>query len=102
MFALLAHWVKPLAKTLALSPHGFNPVDWVILVLMVICLMVWVKKGRKTVLTAIQAEHPEVTKVMFVEHNEFTGFPELATVRNQDGSEAKYKFESAGKWALSK
>lgn len=102
MLALLAHWAKLLAKALALSPHGFNPVDWVILVLVVICLLTWIKRGRKEILRSIQADHSEAVSIVYVEHNEFTGFPETTVVRNQDGSETKYKLESTGKWALSK
>ncbi len=102
MFMLLAHWVKLLAKTLALSPHGFNPVDWVFVLIAVICLLIWIKRDRKKILHAIQADHPEAVNIVCVEHSEFTGFPETTVVRNQDGSETKYKLESTGKWALSK
>ena len=98
----LMHVFTLLAKTFALKAHGFNPIDWVFVLVAVVCLLVWIKKDRKKILHAIQADHPEAVNIVYVEHSEFTGFPETTVVRNQDGSETKYKFESTGKWSLSK
>ncbi len=98
----LTHSLALLMKTFALKAHGFNPVDWVFVLIAVICLLIWIKRGRKEILHTIQADHPEVVSIVHVEHSEFTGFPETTVVRNQDGSETKYKLESTGKWALSK
>ena len=98
----LMHGLTLLMKTFALKAHGFNPVDWVFVLVAVICLLVWIKKSRKKILHSIQTDHPEAVSIVHVEHSEFTGFPETMVVRNQDGSETKYKLESTGKWALSK